>query len=156
MDKYNNYLIKSAQVGADEGGIACGPCGGFVVAEICVADKDGNEFYLSNGDIEGFPNMCKSTEPLIGIILDMDAPDKEVEKVNNAHIDVGEDYCDIWEDKENEDYLLLKYLVYLTLGDEDDIKDFIEDTTGKWLSEIEIPICDLEAEYLEDEEDEDE
>ena len=65
------YLIRSADRGADEGGMACGPVGGADVAEAEFEDENGNVFWLSLAEFDGLPNFYRTDRPTFDFQIDI-------------------------------------------------------------------------------------
>ena len=59
------YRVLEAKYGVARGGMACGPVAGPVMAEIKLADENGDEFYLNLTEVDGIPNWFKTDRSTI-------------------------------------------------------------------------------------------
>lgn len=150
------YFIESVKCGVGEGGSACGPMDGPVVAEVKVKSDENEEFYMSLAEVDGIPNFAKTAESTYDNQVNMDFDDEAIEAFQKCQIDGIEDYYGIFDDKDSEWYQLYRYLIYIVRADWKECEKFQKKTKGKWLDEIEIPASDIEEEYLEDYEDDEE
>ena len=150
------FFIEDIKCGLGEGGMACGPVSGPVVAEAKVKDDKGEVFYLSLAEVDGFPNFFQTEKSTYEMQVSQNMTDEDVSYLNDNYISVDGDYDNLFEMTEEDEELLplLKYLTYIVRADWDECKEFQEKTKGKYLDEFEIPPCDLEEEYLEENEDE--
>ena len=141
--------IEDVKCGIGENGMACGPAGGPVVAEIKVR-TDGNEtFYMCLAEMMGSPNFYRTEESTYDIHMDMDADEEVFDKLNEHCLDTG-DYSEIFEDPEAENYDLYRLLIALVRADWDEMEELQKRSTGRYLHEIDIPVSDVEQDYLEE------
>ena len=147
------YFIESVKCGVGEGGMACGPVSGPIVAEAKVRTDNGDEFYMSLAEVEGIPNFFKSPRSTYELQVEEEMDDEELEEFQSYFVETG-DYAEIFEDPDPEWFQLYRYLIYIVRADWDDCEKFQEETAGKWLDEIDVPASDLEEDYLEECEDE--
>ncbi len=159
-------LIEDVRVGVSKGGMACGPVSGSVVAEVCLRDlEEGTMKYDSLVEVEGIPNFFET---------EVSTYDQQIEEVDDeAFWDMLSEhaasdfsgYVGFFENQEElelhdpEHLLIWKYLVYMVRASWEDVDKMKTQSVGKCLGDFEIPICDLEQEYLDDladEEDEEE
>ena len=159
------YLIEEAKCGVSEGGMACGPVPGTVVASLKV--NDGKRVrWLSLAEVDGIPNMIVTDEDIYDTLITDDFSDEFVDFVNDhtvnefdgIEIDDGyyTTYGCIRENPDNPAGPVMKLLIALVRCDMDETEALIEASTGKYADEIDIPLCDMEEEYLEEQECEDE
>ena len=142
------YKVLEAACGVGRGGFACGPVGGPVVAEIKLADENGDEFYLNLAEVDGIPNWFKTDRSTIDDQLE-ESSDEVFDYLNDHYIDAGE-YVDVFADLDAELYQAYRYLIYLARCKMDQVDPFIESTVGLYLDEMEIPMSDLEEDYREE------
>ena len=142
----DRYKIASAKCGVGDGGMACGPVFGPVVAEIEVETETGDRFFLSMAEVDGYPEIYRTEESIYEMLLD---PDKilDFDSIDKHRILAGE-YEDILCEKDNEMHSLFRYLVFLVRSEEQDCHDFIKATIGKHTDEFVIPVSDVEEEGL--------
>lgn len=150
------YRVLEAKCGVGEGGFACGPVGGPVIAEIRLSDEDNSAFYLSLVEVDGVANWFRTDRSTIDELLSEDNDESVFDYLNDNNLPLGE-YGEVLDEKEDELYQAYRYLIYLVRCEMDEAEPFIQATAGKYLDEIEIPMSDIEEEMLEeyDEEDED-
>lgn len=159
------YLIEEAKCGVTEGGMACGPVPGVVVASLKVNDGKCVR-WLSLSEVDGIPNLIVTDEDIYDTLITDDFSDEFVDFVNDhtvnefdgIEIDDGyyTTYDCIRENPDNPAGLVMKYLIALVRCETDEIEDIIAMGTGKYADEIRIPVCDAEEDYLEEQESEDE
>ena len=150
------YRVLEAKCGVGEGGFACGPVAGPVVAEIRLSDEDDSAFYLSLVEVDGIANWFRTDRSTIDELLSEDNDESIFDYLNDNNLPLGE-YGEVLDEKEDELYQAYRYLIYLVRCEMDETEPFIKATTGKYLDEIGVPMSDIEEEMLEeyDEEDED-
>lgn len=154
------WLIEDVKVGESKGGIACGPVGGHIVAELQLRDTEEDAVsYYGITEVEGTVNLTESDQSLYDIEIEEDYDDKAAwEKVSNAEAGGYCDYHDFYEDIYNLDtfdednVLIWKLLAYFVRASWEEIDAMKAKCIGKALEEIEIPICDAEQDYLDEQE----
>ena len=150
------YRVLEAKCGVGEGGFACGPVAGPVIAEIKLSDENNSDFYLSLVEVDGIANWFRTDRSTIDELLSEDNDESIFDYLNDNNLPLGE-YGEVLDEKEDELYQAYRYLIYLVRCEMDEAEPFIQATVGKYLDEIEVPMSDIEEEMLEeyDEEDED-
>ena len=154
------FLIDGFTAGVSKGGMACGPVGGHVVAELRLINTEDNTVsYHSMTEVEGTLNFTESDISTYEIQIKEDYEDKEAwATVEAAYAGGYSDYDEFYEDLKTCDEnhrLIWKLLAYLVRSSWDEYDRMKFRCTGKYLNEIEIPVCDTEQEYLENHEEED-
>ena len=155
------YLIEEAKCGVTEGGMACGPVPGAVVASLKV--NDGKRVrWLSLTEVDGIPNMTVTDEDIYDILITDDFSYTFVEFLNNhtvyefdgIEIDDGyyTTYGCIRKNPGNPAGSVMKLLIALVRCDMDETEALIMASMGKYADEIDITLCDMEEEYLEEQE----
>ena len=158
------YFIEEVKCSISAGGFACGPISGNPV--ISIRYKEGNETkWLSLVEVEGIPNCFLTDEDIHEKLVSEDFDDEFTDYLDQHS--VGEfngitfgEYTDIYysisQNSENPAIPLIRYLLTLARCDTADEKKLIEMAKGKYANELEIPMSDIEEDYLaefEDEED---
>ena len=151
----SRYRVLEAKCGVGEGGIACGPVGGPVIAEIRLSDENSSEFYLSLIEVDGIANWFRTDRSTIDDLLSGNNDESIFDYLNDNSLPLGE-YGDVLDEKEDELYQAYRYLIYLVRCEMDEAEPFIQSTAGKYLDEIEVPMSDIEEELLEEYDEEDE
>lgn len=150
------YFIEDIRCDVGNGGMACGPVSGPVVAEAKVKDDKGEAFFLSLAEVDGLPNFFQTAKSTYDMQISQEMSDEDIDYLNDHYVDAGieGDYNNLFEMTEDDTDLLplLRYLTYIVRADWDACKRFQEETKGKYLNEFEIPMSDLEEEYLEENE----
>ena len=155
------FLIEDVRVGISKGGIACGPVLGNVIGEIVLRDEDGKATYHCMAEVSGTLNFYESEASLYQGQIDEDFDNAEFADLLESSFTEGYDnYYDFYEEVNAMQPLsviarIRKYLAYMVRADWPEIDRLKADTKGKLISDIEIPLCDAEAEYLEEANDED-
>lgn len=150
-------FVEDVKVGVSKGGMACGPVSGSVVAEVCIRDLDeGIMKYYSLTEVEGIPNFIETDESTYDRQIE-EIDDEEFWNMLSAHCVEGVgDYWDIFDKQEElalrdpEHLLIWKYLIYMVRAGWDEIEQLKADSVGKCLGDFDIPISDLERDYLDD------
>ena len=154
------YIIEDAKCGIPEGGVACGPADGNVVATVRFRDG-GKSRWISLVDVEGIPNVYLSDRDMHEELVKEDLENAEFTAYREEHfigefggIVLGPDYADtfesIAEDPENPAVPLIRYLIALVRCDEDEVDDLIAGAAGRYADELEIPVSDVEEDFLEE------
>ena len=145
-----NYLIKGIRYGITEGGMACGPVNGNVVASIEFQDDDKVSF-LSMVEVFGIPEFYFSEEDIYNELLE--ESEDFIDKANNLIINEFngielKEYEDIMEELKKsyneEDKALIKLLIAVVRLDYDEADKLIEESVGKYIKDINIPDTDLD------------
>lgn len=158
------YLIENAKCGITDGGIACGPVSGSVIATVKFKEGEKSQ-YFSLAEVSGFPNFFLTDKDVFDDLIKEDFSDKEFESYMNASyisdfdgLELGGEYEDvcssIHETPENPAVPLLRYIIALVRCPMEDVDGLIQMAAGKYADELEIPISDIEEDYMEDLEDE--
>ena len=158
------YLIKEAKCDVTKGGMACGPVGGNVVVSVTISDAEKTQ-YLSMVEAAGIPNFYLTDHDIFDDLVKEDFEDEAFTEVmvasyisNFEGIDVSDEYVgmlrDMYKDLENPAVPLLRYIIVLARCPMEDVEKLISMASGKYADEIEIPVSDVEEDYLEDLEDE--
>ncbi len=155
------FLIEDVRVGISKGGIACGPVPGNVIGEIVLRDEDGKAAYHCMAEVSGTLNFYESESSIYQGQIDEDFDNAEFADLLESSFTEGYDcYYDFYEEVNAIQPLsvtarIRKYLAYIVCADWPEIDRLKADTIGKLISDIEIPLCDAEAEYLEETNEED-
>lgn len=162
----SRYFIENAKCGVTEGGMGCGPISGNVVATIQF--KDGNATqWLSLVEVEGIPNVYLTEKDVFEDLVAEDFEDTEFIEYMQEHyidefegIEFDDDYSttfeSIAEDPENPAVPLIRYLIALIRCEMDEVNELIERATGRYVDEIDIPVSDVEEEWIDEDYNEDE
>lgn len=157
-------FVEDVQVGVSKGGMACGPMSGCVVVEIRLRDmEEGTVKYHSLTEVEGIPNFFETEISTYDQQIADDPNDEDFWNMLSEH-SVGDfgDYRDFFDDQEEiaandpERLLVWKYLVSLVRADWNEIDTMKAQSIGKCLGDFEIPVCDLEQDWLDDNADDEE
>lgn len=152
------YIVEEIRIGESEGGIACGPCGGYGVAEARISTEEGNTVFYGLVDVDGCFEFYKTDESRIEKEVTEDYAEGEEFPEYKGFYDTYEFYEEVNEAEEDDkaEALVLKMLVFLLQSNSDKSAKLIKNFTGKAIGSVDIPICDAEKEYLaEIEEEED-
>ena len=145
-----NYLIKGIRYGITEGGMACGPVSGNVVASIEFQD-DNKVSFLSMVEVFGIPEFYFSEEDIYDELLE--ESEDFIDKANSLIINEFngielKEYEDIMEELKKpyneEDKALIKLLIAVVRLDYDEADKLIEESIGKYIKDINIPDTDLD------------
>lgn len=154
------YFVESVKCGVGNGGMACGPVGGPVVAEIKVRGYENKEFYLSLAEVDGIPNFFQTDRSTIREQLNKEWDDSFADYLHDHYIEIAS-YEELFEKEYTEWTQLLRYLMYIVRADWDDFNKYKDAVINRYIYEIFVPMSDLEEEYLDeigeydDEDDED-
>ncbi len=153
-------LIEDIRVGESAGGIACGPVGGSIVAEMMIRNTEDNSVsYHQIVETEGMPTLLEAEESLFDILIEEDFEDKQAwAKVEEAQAGGYCGYSEFYDDVKDletfdeEDVPLWKLLVFFIRASWEEVEKMKPQFIGKYLEDIEVPVCDVEQEYLDDQE----
>lgn len=156
-------LIEDIKVGVSNGGMACGPVGGSVVTELKLRNtKEDTVNYYQIVETDGIATLLESEESLYDILIEENDKDEGTwAKVEEAQVGGYDSYSEFYSDLKDpevfpeEDVQMWKLLIYFTRANWEEIDKMKPQFTGKYLEDITVPICDVEEEYLEEEEEED-
>ena len=157
------YFIEEAKCGISDGGMACSPMDGNVVASVKFRTEDETGWF-NMVEVMGIPN-CYVTDRDVyeGFIKE---PDDEkfweyvqehfITEFNGIEFDDSyfTPYASIADDPENPANPLVRYLITLVRCDMEDVEGLIDMAHGKYADELDIPTNDMEEEYLEELEEE--
>lgn len=144
MENFNHLKIVSADYRIGDTGFAMNMGIGLVVGEVQLQDAEGNTFFYTNDEYDSRPTFIKTKESVLEMLALENECDKDKiqELLERPLIDKYE-YSEVLEDKNNPLYLIFCYLTYLVQADEESTKAFIQNTVGKYLDEIEIPMDEI-------------
>lgn len=139
-------LINSARWGIGEGGFACGPVAGPVVAEAEIETENGEVFFFTLAEVEGIPNLMKSTESVFELNLKAELSEDEEILFEESLTDYdGCSYEDFFESRDEiEDFDVYRYLVFIVRAQESEADRFIKETSGKYIEDVDVPASDVE------------
>ncbi len=155
-NEMKKYLIEDVKCAISAGGFACGPISGNPI--VSIRFKDGDETrWLSLVEVEGIPNCFLTEEDIHEKLISEDFDDEFTDYLDQHS--VGEfngitfgEYTDIYysisQNSENPAIPLIRYLLTLARCDTADEKKLIEMSKGKYADELEIPMSDIEEDYL--------
>lgn len=158
------YLIKEVKCDTTNGGMACGPVFGAVVASIQF-ENEGEEKWLHVVEVEGMPNTYINKEDIFDVLVQDNYGADFIEDLESSSDDtiggivLTGDYGDIiyelvdGESASEEDKSFIRFVLAIIRCDWDVIKELKDTAIGHYTDEINIPISDVEEEYLEDQED---
>ncbi len=160
----SKYFIEEAKCGISASGFACGPVFGNPV--VTIKFKDNNQTkWLNLVEVEGIPNCFLTDEDIHEKLLSEDSDDKFTDYLDQHSvgdfngITFGE-YTDIYysisQNPENPAIPLIRYLLTLARCDAADEAGLIEMAVDKYTDELEIPLSDIEEDYLDNLEEEEE
>lgn len=154
-----SYIIENAGVGMAEN--AAAPESVPVIGEVAFRDEEGTLHYLCLVEVEGCPNFYLGDRSILTPLMNGDNVDFIEDYMNENYQDY-DDYFNIFADDAlaaTELYEIYMYLIYLVRCPSGDDEIFLNETMGKDVEEIEIPVSDVEEDYMtfmEDEEAQDE
>lgn len=153
------YLIEKAQCGITKGGMACGPVSGHVVVTIKFNDGSKTQ-WLSLVEVEGIPNVFLLNKDIHEELVAEDFDDEFTKYIDEHFINEFEGISfddsyfttlnDIAEDPDNPAAPLIRYLITLVRCDMDEVEGLIQMASGKFADELDIPVSDVEEEFMED------
>ena len=160
------YLIEEVKCGITEGGMGCGPVSGSVVASIQFREENRTQ-WLSLVEVTGIPNVYLTDKDVFEDLLAEDFEDMGFSEYMREHfidefegIEFDDDYSttfeSIAEDPKNPAVPLIRYLIALIRCEMDAVNELIDIATGRYVDEIDIPVSDVEEEWIDEDYDEDE
>ncbi len=159
------YLVEEAKCGVTRGGWACGPVPGNVVVTIKFKANNKSRWF-SIVEFDGMPNYFLSDTDGHNILMEEEGNDafmafSEKNSISSLDgIDLGGDYeslfSNISEDPDNPVVPLLRYAVALVRCDMDEVEELIEMAQGRYTDELDIPVSDVEEDFVDDEDEDEE
>ena len=147
-------IIEEVKVGVSEGGMACGPVPGHVIVEARIRQANGKVSYYGLVEVDGTANFYATDVSRYEKEIADEIDEDEIDNYPGAegYMTYDEFYEDLEEmmKKDKAHALLLKYLVCLARLDWDGVDELKEASVGKAIGDFEIPVCDAEEEYLEE------
>ena len=114
----NHYKILSARYTVADGGMACGPVSGAVIAEAAFEKPEGEVFFLTCVESMGIPTFVMTEKSVFDRIVSAEESgneDDDLSDVLDGHtIDVGE-YPDIFEDRDPRYFDMLRYIIFISV-----------------------------------------
>jgi hypothetical protein len=151
------YFIEEAKCGVSEGGMACGPMSGSVVAAVKYKENENESKWIYLVEVDGITNYFLTDEDVFDMLIKED--DETIERMNECAIrefdgvSLGEgdyDFYSLQENEGNPAVPLIRYIIALVRCEMEEIDALVALANGKYIDELEIPLSDLEEEYLED------
>lgn len=142
--------------------MACGPVSGNVVVSAGYFDGD-RHGWLSMVEVDGIPVVFQTDEDIFEKLLEEDYRDEEFIRYLQKHsisffdsIEFGSCYEDTFESiadgKDDPAVPLIRYLIALVRCETDETEHLIEMAVNRYADELDIPVSDVEEEYLEENE----
>ncbi len=160
----SRYLIKDVKCDVTNGGMACGPVFGNVIASIQF-ENDGEVKWFHAIEIEGLLIAYVNQEDIFDVLLKDDYDENytawlgDVSEKEIAGIELTDEYGDIIsalydEDVSDEDKSFLRFILAIVRSDWDVVEKLKKAAIGHYTDELDIPMSDMEEDYSEDLEDE--
>lgn len=152
----SRFFIEKVKCGVTNGGMACGPVLGNVIVTIQYRKENGASEWISNAECMGIATIYHNEFDPFDTLMseDVDNPKFGVGMIDSFEGISFYDYEDMFEafveNKDNAAIPLLRLLIAVTRAASDDVKRLIAMSEGKYVDEIDIPISDIEEEYLEE------
>lgn len=144
MENFNHLKIVSADYRIGDTGFAMNMGIGLVVGEVQLQDAEENTFFYTNDEYDSRPTFIKTKESVLEMLaLENECDKDKIQELLEHHLIDKYEYSEVLEDKNNPLYLIFCYLTYLVQADEESTKAFIQNTVGKYLDEIEIPMDEI-------------
>lgn len=144
------YLVKNIKCGITEGGVACGPIDGNIVATIEYQEKN-KVNWLSLVDVFGIPEFYQSDKNIFDELMKEsedfidEANSLLIKKFNDIDLEEYEDIIEqLNKSVDEDDKTLIKLLIAVVRLDFEDLDKLIADSIGKYTTDIQIPKIDLE------------
>ena len=156
----NRYFIENVRCDISGFGISCGRIVGHPVVTVKFRDAEKTQ-WLSLVEVEGIPNAFLLDKDLHDFIVKEDFENDELWEYLNENeigefngIALGGDYSytfkSIAADPDNPAVPLLRYIIAVIRCNVLDVDELIHMATGKFADALEIPISDMEADYLKE------
>lgn len=155
----SNYKILDAKYGITDGGMACGPVSGYVVATIKF-ECEGKIQYLSIDDYESFPTFYLTDEDIFNNLISevddeafLDLRDShelyEIDDIDLSTHEYFDIYDSLYQKGSGPAYSLIKFAIAVVRLDVEDTNKLINESIGKYVTEIDIPETEDEKDYKE-------
>lgn len=144
----NKLMIEDALVEIGAGG---GPVPSLVVSEVCLRQPDGRNCYVTLEEFDGHPTVLLTEQSILQSLLqaDEDADEELMESLHDGKYIIADgEYEDIFAQPDRQWYQVCRYLIYLVRCEREEEQPFLDGTAGRPLDEIDIPISDVEADFM--------
>ncbi len=152
------YFIEEAKCGVTAGGMACGPVPGYVVASVRYTFGS-VENWFTMVETDGIPSVFVTEEDVFEEILEDNFDEEfqeymeyhEIDLLNGIQLNGGyEDIIEnIREKPESPAAPLIKYMMALIRCETEEVPELTRMAEGQYVDELEIPVSDVEEEYLD-------
>lgn len=144
----SKLMIEDARVEVGAGG---GPIPSLVVSEVCLRQPDGCTCYVTLEEYDGHPTFFCTEQSILQPLLK--AEDEEDEELmeglhDGKYIIADGEYEDIFAQPDRQWYQVFRYLIYLVRCEREEEQPFLDATVGHPLDEIDIPISDVEEDFM--------
>ena len=149
----SRYLIEKVNKGLADSGMP----GGDVIVSIQYKKDSEVSQWLSNADCGGFCTLYQTDFNPFDLLVssDVDNPKFGVGMIDSFEGITFNDYEDMFEafrqNPDNPANSLLRYLIAITCCSTEEAKELVLLAEGKYIDEVDVPISDIEEEYLESE-----
>ena len=158
----SKYFIERVNRDNNGKGHACGIVGGTVCTSIQYRKDNEPSKWLELDDVNGILSFYLSDKDLFEyhVNFDMIDNDVEIERINKdliseyEGISLSDCYEGIFDQlygdqKDNPAAQLLKYLIYVSTCSDEELMNFIESGTNRFLDKIDIPVSETEQQYVD-------
>ena len=151
----SRYFIEKIKVGVTEGGVACGPVSGDIIVSIKYKKDNEASKWLSNAECMGIPNIFINDYDPFELLMSGDVEDPKwgIGMTNSFEEIDFNDYEDMFEafleNETNSANQLLRLLIAVTCLSDEEKSALISVTEGKYVDEVDVPISDIEEDYLD-------
>ena len=152
----SRFFVERVKCGVADSGMP----GGDVIVTIQYRKDDGPSQWISNAECDGYATIyLNDFDPFDVLMSEDDENEKRgvgmIDSFENIEFNDYEDMFDAFsEDEDNPVVPLLRYLIAVTRCGKDEQDKLIAAAQGKYIDEVEVPISDIEEDYLDDLEEE--
>ena len=141
------YFIEDVKFGDADVNELSGPSDLSLIIEARVRSEDGDVFYASKQESYGVPFLCRSDYSLFD---EEHADDYESFEYGSEWYDGGESGYDyIFQDDDLAEREVQLYMLCLMYAAPEEASAFVAQTKGKWLDVSQIPLMDVERDYMQ-------
>ncbi|SEG36537.1 hypothetical protein SAMN04487934_11818 [Eubacterium ruminantium] len=147
----SRYFVEKVKFGLADSGLPPAD----VIVSIEYRKDDGSSQWLSNAECEGFCTIYQNDFDPFELLIsgDVDDPKWAIGMTNSFEGIDFYDYEDMFdyflENENNPAIPLLRLLIAVTRCNKDETNLLISNAEGKYIDEIDVPISDIEEDYLE-------
>lgn len=129
--------------------VADSPMDEQVIGEVCLGTDSGETYYVTLMEVYSLANFYLTKESVLNTMpSDEEELENFFEDLNGNHLLASGEYEDIFAQPDEQWHQVFRYLIYLVRCAPEEEDAFINATVGHRISDLEIPLSDVEEDFL--------